>query len=150
MNRSETTGSNGDWIEVSDTARLPSIPLVSVQMLAYNHGSYIAEAIEGVVSQIVDFPIELIIGEDCSDDTTREIVFSYQKRFPHMIRVLYSNHNVGFMENYRRVLLASNGEFIAACEGDDFWVSKTKLAQQIAILSKNQSVDISIHPKYAG
>ena len=45
---------------------------VSVIMLAYNHEDFIAQAIESVLNQDVDFPHELVIGEDCSSDRTRE------------------------------------------------------------------------------
>ena len=61
-----------EYTEVSDPAVLATTPLVSVHMLAYNHGPYLAEAIEGVIAQKTDFPIELIIGEDCSTDGARE------------------------------------------------------------------------------
>jgi hypothetical protein len=43
-------------------------PLVSVHMITYNHSPYIAQATEGVLKQKVNFPIELVIGEDCSTD----------------------------------------------------------------------------------
>ena len=54
-------------------------PLVSVKMITYNHAPYIAQAIEGVLQQKTNFPIELVIGEDCSTDGTREIVLKYQE-----------------------------------------------------------------------
>ena len=54
-------------------------PLVSVKMITYNHAPYIARLIEGVLKQRVNFPVELVIGEDCSTDGMREIVLEYQK-----------------------------------------------------------------------
>jgi glycosyltransferase involved in cell wall biosynthesis len=57
-------------------------PIVSVIMITYNHEKYISEAIEGVLMQITDFPIELIIGEDCSTDSTRKIVIKYAGKYP--------------------------------------------------------------------
>ncbi len=54
-------------------------PLVSVKMITYNHEPYITQAIEGVLMQKTDFPFELVIGEDCSTDGTRERVLAYQK-----------------------------------------------------------------------
>lgn len=55
------------------------VPLVSVKMITYNHAPFIAQAIDCVLQQKTNFPFELIIGEDCSTDGTREIVFEYQK-----------------------------------------------------------------------
>ncbi|MDP7300628.1 MAG: glycosyltransferase, partial [Myxococcota bacterium] len=46
-------------------------PVVSVYMSTYNHAEYLAQAIEGVRAQRTTFPIELVIGEDCSTDRTR-------------------------------------------------------------------------------
>ena len=65
--------------EISDPAVLSKNLLVSVKMITYNHAPYIAQAIEGVLQQRTNFPFELVIGEDCSTDGTREIVFEYQK-----------------------------------------------------------------------
>jgi glycosyltransferase involved in cell wall biosynthesis len=75
-------------------------PLVSVKMITYNHAPYIAKAIEGVLNQKVNFPIELVIGEDCSTDGTREIVSDYQKKYPDIIRVITSDKNVGMKKKW--------------------------------------------------
>lgn len=118
-------------IEIADWDKLPSDPLVSVYMLAYEHEKFIAQAIDGVISQKCDFPFELIIGEDCSPDRTGEIVRDYQSRFPHIIRILTSNRNVGMYANVRRCLLATRAEYIAICEGDDYWQDTNKLSIQL-------------------
>ena len=60
-------------IETSDAEKLCKRPVVSVHMITYNHEPYIRQAIEGVMMQKTDFEFELIIGEDCSQDKTREI-----------------------------------------------------------------------------
>src|SRR4051794_11173124 len=90
---------NPTTIEVSDQTLLCAAPLVSVLMITYNHEDYIAEAIEGVLAQKTDFPIELLIGEDCSTDGTPDIVEDYRRRHPHLIRVITSKYNVGVLRN---------------------------------------------------
>ena len=77
----------------SDPAVLSKNPLVSGKMITYNHEPYIAQAIEGVLIQETGFPIELVIGEDCLTDGTREIVFDYQRKYPDIIRVVTSEKN---------------------------------------------------------
>jgi glycosyltransferase involved in cell wall biosynthesis len=109
-------------------------PLVSVQMITYNHRHYIAQAIEGALQQQTSFPFEIVIGEDCSTDGTREIVFDYQRRFPTMIRVITSDRNVGSYANQRRVQAASAGKYLAYCDGDDFWHDPRKLQRQVDYL----------------
>jgi len=128
-------------IETSDPEKLCKNPVVSVLMITYNHEPYIRQAIEGVVMQKTDFEFELIIGEDCSQDKTREICFEYQKKFPDKIRVLWANVNVAKLGgNSRRIRAYSRGEFIALCEGDDYWVDPLKLKKQVDIMRKFPNV----------
>lgn len=103
-------------------------------MLAYNHERFIAQAIEGVLSQECEFPIELIIGEDCSPDSTDTIVRQYQRLYPQVIRVITAKSNVGMHANSARCLAAARGEFVASCEGDDYWHHPKKLSLQVAAL----------------
>jgi len=130
------------FVEYSDSVKLGKRPEVSVIMVTYNHERYLAEAIEGVVRQETSFPIELLIGEDCSTDRTREIALSYQKRFPEMIRVITSEHNVGARENFARLIAATRGKYIAFCEGDDVWIRSEKLERQIALLESNPDISL--------
>lgn len=131
--------------EISDRSKLAEAPLVSVTMLAYRHEQFIAQAIESVVGQQCDFPIELIIGEDCSPDRTREIVLDYQRRYPHLIRVLISDRNVGMQANAARCAAASRGKFGAPCEGDDYWCDPTKLARQVAVFEQQPECVLVFH-----
>ena len=134
--------SNNDLIEVSDQLCLDKHPRVSVLMITYNHAPYLAEAIEGVINQKCDFPFELIIGEDLSSDATRSIALEYQRRHPDLIRVFYSSQNVGMNLNSLRIFHHARGEYVAYCEGDDFWCDPEKLAKQVALIEKNPEIGI--------
>lgn len=112
-------------------------PLVSVKMITYNHAPFITQAIEGVLQQKTTFPFELVIGEDCSTDGTREIVFEYQKKYPYIIRVISSDKNVGMKNNGLRVIKACCGKYLAFCEGDDYWQSPYKLQKQVDYLERH-------------
>ncbi|MDD2284078.1 MAG: glycosyltransferase [Paludibacter sp.] len=120
--------------EFSDPAVLSKYPVVSVYMITYNHEPYIAQAIEGVLIQETDFSIELVIGEDCSTDRTREIVLEYQKKHPDIIRVITSEKNVGAKKNGNRTRPLCRGKYIAFCEGDDYWHHPKKLQKQVDYL----------------
>jgi len=137
-----------DWFEISNFNYLPAKPVVSVVMLAYQHASYLENAIDGVVMQKVNFPIELVIAEDCSPDETRNIAVRYQKLHPELIRIITADENVGMQANLLRALVACRGEFIAFCEGDDYWIDSDKLTKQINVLNKNPSVNLSFHSTY--
>lgn len=109
-------------------------PLVSVHMITYNHAPYISRAIEGVLAQKTDFEFELVIGEDCSTDGTREIALAYQEAHPERVRVITSEKNVGMHANAKRTMDACRGRFIAWCEGDDYWHREDKLQRQVDYL----------------
>ncbi len=145
-NRIESTSTH-EWIEVSDPSKLAPTPVVSVLMITYNHEAYLAEAIEGVLAQKTDFQIELLIGEDCSTDQTRQIALEYQKRHPEVIRVFYPNKNKGMLRNLKTLFLASKGEFIALCEGDDYWCLRDKLQLQIDFLARRPNYG-AVHTDY--
>ena len=132
-------------LEKSDRELLCRHPVVSVHMLAYNHEPYIRQAIESVMMQKTDFEFELVIGEDASVDKTREICFEYQARYPDKIRVLWWHENLNRVRhpagnNARRTTAHCRGEFIAFCEGDDYWVDPLKLQKQYSLMRKHPNV----------
>ena len=106
-------------------------------MITYNHAPYIANAIECVLAQEISFPLELVIGEDCSTDGTRDIVFEYAASFPDTIRVVTSDTNVGIRANSWRTFGTLCGKYVALCEGDDFWHRQDKLETQIRFLEQH-------------
>lgn len=120
-------------------------PVVSVCMITYNHESYICEAIEGVLMQKTSFPIELIIGEDCSTDNTRKIVREYEERYPEIIKAQYPEKNRGMINNFLTVLQSASGKYIAYCEGDDYWTDPFKLQKQVDFLEENKKYSFCCH-----
>ena len=112
-------------------------PLVSVCVTAYNHAPYIAQCLESILAQECDFGVEIVVGEDCSLDSTLDICSSYAERYPEKIRVITSSQNVGMRANYRRVVEAARGEYIAFCDGDDYFLSVDKLRLQVEALEQN-------------
>lgn len=120
-------------------------PLVSVAMLAYNHGAFIREALESVLVQKTDFPIQIVIAEDCSPDDTREIILDYQKRYPKIIKLLLQVENVGAWQNNIDLFGHLDGSYIAALEGDDYWTDSLKLQKQVDFLEKNTDYSLCFH-----
>ena len=118
---------------------------VSVAMTTYNHEKYIAQAIDGVLMQKTNFPIELIIGDDFSTDNTLKICLDYQKKFPDIIRVILAKKNEGLRENNFKVWTNCFGQYIAYCEGDDFWIDDNKLQKQIDFLDLNKQFSGAFH-----
>lgn len=120
-------------------------PLVSVVMLAYNHEKFIAQAIESVLMQQVNFTYELIIGEDLSKDKTLQIALDYKTKYPEIITVLEDKVNLGMALNARRVTECAQGKYIATLEGDDFWTDKNKLQTQVDFMEANAGFSVCFH-----
>ncbi|MED7789173.1 glycosyltransferase [Francisella sp. 19X1-34] len=116
-------------------------PLVSICCTAYNQEKYIEEALTGFLSQITDFSFEIIVSDDCSTDRTTEIIRSYVKKYPNIIRLIYQKENQyskGALPIRDFILPEVRGKYIALCEGDDYWTDSTKLQQQIDFLKPNK------------
>jgi len=122
--------------------------LVSVAMIAYNVGLYLTEAIESVLSQKINFKIELVIGEDCSTDNTRELALKYQKKYPEIIIVLLPERNQGLTLNSVVTQNACRGKYIALLDGDDFWTENYKLQKQIDFLENHDTFSACAHQSY--
>ncbi|MCH5319386.1 MAG: glycosyltransferase family 2 protein [Paramuribaculum sp.] len=117
-------------------------PVVSVIILTYNQQATIARTIESVLAQREAPDFEIVIGEDCSTDSTREICERYAERFPGKIRLLPQEPNKGLTRNYRDCFLESRGKYITDCPGDDIWTDPLFLKKATDILES--LVDVSI------
>ena len=113
------------------------IPLVSVCMTTYNHEHYIAQAIESVLGQRTTFAVEVVVGEDCSTDSTLAICRKYEEQYPDRVRVVASESNIGMHRNYRRTIEACRGKYIAMLDGDDWFSDMDKLQIQVEQLEKS-------------
>lgn len=112
-------------------------PKVSVIMLTYNHAPYLRQAIEGVLSQKTNSPFELIICNDNSPDKTDEVMDEFTEKYPDIIKYFKHEKNIGFVENQRFAFNLAKGEYLAYCEGDDYWTDDNKLQFQSDFLDKN-------------
>jgi len=131
--------------EVADWDKLPQAPLVSVKMITYQHAAFIREALDSVLMQQVDFPYEIVIGEDGSTDGTREICVEYAKKHPHIIRlILRDRKNPGRQQysapwrfNSVETSAKCRGKYVALLEGDDYWIITRKLNIQVEALERD-------------
>lgn len=120
---------------------------IAVWMITYNHENYIAKAIEGVLSQTMLPHLLLVVSVDLCDDKTLEIVKKYQKGNGDVIRIIDRANRVGYQENFISALeeIQKDFDFIAMCEGDDYWCDPLKLEKQKSILEKNSECVMSFH-----
>ena len=113
---------------------------VSVVTITYGHEKFIGKCIEGVLLQEGNFELEFIISNDKSPDKTSEIVNKY--RLEHSkgscIRFIDHQKNIGIMPNFYETINSSTGDYIAICDGDDYWTDPLKIQKQVDFLEANQ------------
>jgi len=124
-------------------------PLVSICCVIYNHAPFIRKCLDGFLMQETNFPIEILIHDDCSTDGTTEIIKEYSSKYPDLIFPLYETENqyskpgresMDFY-NYRR----AKGKYIAYCEGDDYWTDPLKLQKQVDFMETHNEYSVCFH-----
>jgi len=106
-------------------------PLVSVIIPAYNAAEYILDALESVFSQHYN-NIEVIVVNDGSTDTTRDLVSSYPKPI-----IFLDQENMGSAVARSKGIAAAHGKYIAFLDSDDLWLPG-KLSSQVVFLEDNE------------
>ena len=135
-------------IEIMQSWNPADKPLVSVACITYNHGKYIEDAIEGFLIQETDFPFEILIHDDASTDNTANIVREYAKKYPNIIKPIFQTENQ-YSKGKRILPIVTSlcaGDYIAICEGDDYWTDPNKLQIQVEAMRMHPDCYISFHP----
>lgn len=127
-------------------SRAANAPKVSVVSTTHNQQAYVRDTLDGFLAQQIDFPMEVIVADDASTDATPRIIQEYADRHPHLFRPILRSKNVGLNVNLTGALSAARGEYIALCEGDDYWVDPLKLSKQVALLDQNPDTTVCFHP----
>lgn len=129
-------------------------PMVSVVVITYQHADYIEECLDGVLMQKTDFPIEIVIGEDGSDDGTMDICKRYADKYQDRIRLFIRDREVSVVninDSYNKylngdlALKSGRGKYIALCEGDDYWTDPNKLQKQVDFMEANPDYSMCFH-----
>lgn len=114
-------------------------PLVSIIMPSYNSEQYIAEAIASVQAQtFTDW--ELLVADDCSTDSTREIVSGISEN-DSRVHLLLLTENGGAAKARNYALSQARGRYIAYLDSDDLWYPE-KLDRQLIFMEK-EGIDFS-------
>ncbi|PLC57433.1 glycosyltransferase [Photobacterium carnosum] len=119
---------------------------ISCVCTVFNQKDYIRDTIDGFLAQETEYRFEIIIHDDASTDGTRDILLEYEKKYSLIIKLVLQEENQ-YSQGRRIFPLAvenATGEYIALCEGDDFWVDKHKLQKQVVELEKNKNINLVI------
>lgn len=117
--------------------------VVSVIVDVFNHAKYLRQNLDSILSQKVCFNVEILVHDDCSTDGSQEIIKEYEKKYPNIIKPIYQKSNqfsqqieIDSAYNYPRIA----GDFVAMCEGDDYWCDEYKLIKQVSYLKKHKNI----------
>lgn len=121
---------------------------VSIICITYNHAPYIRDALNSFLMQKTNFSFEILVHDDASTDGTAEIVREYEKKFPDIVKGIYQSENkysqgVKIIKTY--LFPIAKGEYIAFCEGDDYWTNENKLQLQVDFLDRHQDYSACVH-----
>lgn len=114
--------------------------MVSVICMAYNHEKFIRQTLDGFIKQKTSFSFEVIVHDDASTDKTADIIKEYESQFPDIIKPIFQCENqygkgINVLKNY--ILPKLRGQYLAWCEGDDYWTESDKLQKQVDALEQN-------------
>jgi len=120
-----------------------NIPKISILVITYNQEKVIGRAIDSVLCQ-KEYVHEIIIGEDCSTDNTRNIVKEYAEKFPKLIKPIYNEQNLGIFGNMENLYDKPTGDVVFLLAGDDefcngLFISAIRLIEDKKINYRNES-----------
>jgi len=121
-------------------------PKVSVCVVTYNQARYIRQCLQSIVDQQANFDFEVIVGDDCSSDGTREIVQEFTARYPEILKPILQEKNIGGTGtgNYLIVNKAASGDYVSHVDGDDILLPG-KLQIMVDCLQKNPGAAAAVH-----
>ena len=134
--------------EIMRNWRTVDPPHVSIRCITYNHAPYIAQALDSFLEQETTFPFEIIVHDDASTDGTDEIVREYERKYPKIIKPIYEEENL-YSRDWAllKKIIDGNcrGDYIALCEGDDYWCDSGKLQKQVDFLDSHPDFSACTH-----
>lgn len=122
-----------------------SEPVLTVVCVAYNQEKYIAQALDSFLAQETDFPFQIYVGDDCSQDDTPLIIDSYASRYPNKVFLFSRTDNIGAERNNIDLCERARTKYIALCDGDDYWVDKLKLQKQYNLMESHTELRGCFH-----
>ena len=119
--------------------------LLSICIATHNHEEFIEDLLCSVFAQEVNFAFEVNICDDCSQDSTREILSRFKEKYPGIINLILNENNEGIFALAKKLFGMSKGKYICSVDGDDRWVYTKKLQIQVDFLEANPDYAAAFH-----
>ena len=120
--------------------------MLNVLVFSYNHEKYLNTCLESVSNQIFDNTFHCLIADDCSNDSSPQIIEHFIKRFPDLFSYIKRQENLGKFTggngryNGLHAYSLVKSKYVAVCDGDDYWTDPYKLQKQVDYLEANPHV----------
>ncbi|MFZ1086599.1 MAG: glycosyltransferase family 2 protein [Terracidiphilus sp.] len=111
---------------------------ISVALCTCNGERYLQEQLKSISAQ-TRLPDEVVICDDNSADSTREILSSFAASAPFRVRVEHNLSRLGSTHNFERAIRFCTGDLIALCDQDDMWGAE-KLSIQAARFENDPAI----------
>ena len=113
---------------------------ISICLASYNGEKFIKHQIDSILNQIGEHD-ELLVVDDCSNDTTVEIVRSYQDS---RIKILLNEINLGVVKSFEKAIMAAKNDIVYLCDQDDIWKeNKVSMINSIFITDSSVTMVVS-------
>lgn len=121
---------------------------LSVLLLSYNHEKYIKQTLDSIISQKTNFRIKIIIHDDASTDKSQDIINEYISKYPELITGILQEENqfskgANIFSDFMRQYI--EGDYVAYCECDDYWIDEYKLQKQVDFLDTHPDYTACMH-----
>jgi glycosyltransferase involved in cell wall biosynthesis len=122
-------------------------PILTIFCWTYNDKQYITKCIEGILDQITDFPVEIIVHDYASNDGTKEILIEYSLKYPGLFKNILNDENKWSNGTNVSIPLFNKprGKYISLLHGDDYWIDPYKLSKQVNILETSINYSFCFH-----
>lgn len=130
-------------------------PLLSVRFMCYEQAHLVDKALHGIAIQEIDFPVEIVVGDDFSKDGTLENIKAFAADQPELhFRILdrqrgdaydIERQRRGRLFNFANIITQCKGKYIALIDGDDYWTDPLKLKKQVRFLEAHPDYSMCHH-----
>ena len=106
---------------------------LSVIVANYNNDRFIRECLESILSQTYK-DLEIIVSDDASTDNSPAIIREYEKKYPEMVKGIFSPVNRGVAQNRHEAILQARSEYITTLDSDDYYYHNQKLEKEMELV----------------
>lgn len=107
--------------------------LVSIIVANYNNAQYLQECFDSILKQTYK-DIEIVVVDDCSTDHSREVIQSYEAKYPEFFSSVFLLKNMGVARARHEGILKAKGQYITTLDADDYYADENKLEKEIKII----------------